>query len=156
KMFQNEDSLLLSATVKSVQPGSGPFTVGDSINVQVDPETLAPRWMEMRFAGELKALNRTVTFDLKTGNISYGKSSPVDSPIGTHTILSMIYAMRSFNLRPSRDPKNPVNDTRVAVFWDKKPYIFVLQPSSPDDITVGGEKVSAQMITVTTSNPELD
>jgi hypothetical protein len=156
KMFQSEDSLLLTATVKSVQPGRWPLAAGDSINVQVDPETLAPRWMEMRFAGELKALNRTVTFDMKSGNISFGKTNPVNSPIGTHTILSMIYAMRSFNLKPSRDPKNPVNDTRVAVFWDTKPYIFVLQPSNPDEITVGGEKVSAQMITVVTSNPELD
>jgi len=156
RLFQTEDSLLLTATVKSVEPGSRLFAIGDFINVQVDPETLAPRWMEARFAGELKSLNRTATFDKKSGNITFGGSDPADAPIGTHTILSMIYAMRSFNLRPSKDPKSPVNDTRVAVFWESKPYIFVLRPSNPEEIVNGGEKISAQQVTVTTGNDKLD
>jgi hypothetical protein len=156
KMFQKEDSLLLSATVKRVEPGSRLFAVGDSINVHVDPETLAPRWMEIRFAGDFKTLNKVVTFERKTGNINFGKGEPIDSPIGTHTILSMVYAMRSFNLKPSKDPKNPVNDTRVAVFWENKPYIFVLRPEDAKEITVGGEKIAAQMVTVTTNNEKLD
>jgi len=156
RMFQKEDSLLLSATVKSVVPGSRLFAVGDSINVQVDPETLAPKWMQARFSGDLRWLTRTANFDKKTGNISLEKGDPVDAPIGTHTILSMVYAMRSFNLRPSKDPKNPVNDTRVAVFWESKPYIFVLRPSEPEEVTIGTEKIPAQLISIITHNETLD
>jgi hypothetical protein len=64
--------------------------------------------------------------------------------------------MRSFNLRPSKDPKNPVNDTRVAVFWESKAYVFTLRPSDPEDIAINGEKVSAQLITINTGSAQLD
>jgi hypothetical protein len=64
--------------------------------------------------------------------------------------------MRSFNLRPSKDPGNPVNDTRVAVFWESKAYVFTLRPSNPEEIISNGEKTSAQLITITTGNLELD
>lgn len=156
KMLQNKDSLLLTASVTGIEPGNTLFTLGDSIKAQVDPETLAPRWMEIRFTRELKSLNQTVTFDKITGNITFGSAKPIDAPIGTHTILSLIYAMRSFNLRLSKDPNNPVNDTRVAVFWQSQPYVFTLRPSNPEEITVSGEKVSAQMIEILTGNETLD
>jgi hypothetical protein len=80
----------------------------------------------------------------------------VDAPVGTHSILSLIYAMRSFNLRPSKDPNNPVNDTRVAVFWDDRVHIFTLRPVNAETILLGGEKVNAQLITVITGDPQLD
>ncbi len=151
-----EDSLLLTATVTGIEQGNRTFVLGDSIRVQVDPETLAPFWGENRFGGELKNLNQTVMFDRKNGSIAYGGAETVEAPIGTHTLLSMIYAMRSFNLKPSKDPKNPVNDTRVAVFWESQPLVFVLQPLNPDEITVNGEKILAQTVIVTTSNTKLD
>ena len=59
-------------------------------------------------------------------------------------------------MKPSKDLSNPVNDTRVAVFWNARPYVFVLRPSNPDTITLDGEKVGAQMISINTSNPQLD
>lgn len=156
KLFQNEDSMLLTATVTAVEQGNNKLRLGDSIHVQVDPETLAPRWIEIRFTGDLQWLNKTAFFDKRTGNISAGKEPPIDAPIGTHTILSLMYAMRSFNLKPSKDPKNPVNDTRVAVFWESQPYVFMLMPSNPDEITVSGEKLSAQLISINTGNDTLD
>ena len=156
KLFQKQDSLLLTATLTAVEQGSNLFRVGDSARVQVDPETLAPRWMESKFASSLAGLNQTATFDKRTGNISFGGPQPIDCPIGTHTMLSLLYAMRSFNLRPSKNLTNPVNDTRVAVFWESRAYVFTLRPSNPDTITMNGEKVAAQLITVTTGNPQLD
>jgi len=71
-------------------------------------------------------------------------------------MLSMLYAMRSFNLKPSKNPANPVNDTRVAVFWGEKPMIWTLRPSAPEEITINGEKVAAQMISFTTGDDTLD
>ena len=156
KLFQNEDSLLLSATVTRVEPGSQPLRLGDAVRAQVDPDTLIPRFIESRFNSGFMGLNQTATFDSKSGSITIAGEKPVDAPIGTHSIISLIYAMRSFNLRPSKDPSNPVNDTRVAVFWESKPYIFTLRPSNPEDLMLNGEKVSAQLITINTGNPQLD
>ena len=64
--------------------------------------------------------------------------------------------MRSFNLKPSRDLTNPVNDTRVAVFWTDRAYIFTLRPANIEEILFDGEKVKAQLITINTGNPQLD
>ncbi len=60
------------------------------------------------------------------------------------------------NLKPSKDADNPVNDTRVAVFWDAQTYVFTLRPAVADIITLKGEKISAQMVSISTGNPQLD
>ena len=156
KLFEDTDSLLLTATITSVEPENGVFFLGDNARTQVDPETLAPNWAMMKFNSSLAGLKQTVTFDKRTGMIKFGGPQGVDSPIGTHNLLSLFYAMRSFNLRPSKDRSNPVNDTRVAVFWEDKTHIFTLRPSSPEEITLNGEKVSAQLISINTQNAQLD
>ena len=155
KQFENLDSLLLTATVTSVEPGSREFSLGDQVQVHVDPDTLAPRYVQYRFMGNWSSLNQSFHFDRKTGAIAFGPDH-VDAPIGTHTLLSLLYAMRSFNLRPSKDPNNPVNDTRVAVFLEKQPYVFTLRPSPPVDIVANGETISAQIVTVNTGNERMD
>lgn len=156
KLFQNLDSLKLTATVTGIQQGTSTFAVGDAVTTQVDPVTLAPQQFELKFGAVLKELNKTVSINPKTGAISYGGTNPVDAPIGTHNLISLVYAMRSFNLEPSINPASPVNDTRVAVFWNDRPYIFSLRPGYPELITIGSEKVSAQMVTINTGSPQLD
>ncbi len=156
KLFEKKDSLLLTATVTAIEPGNKTFALGDAIRAQVDPDTLAPKWFEGKFGGGLKALNQTVVFDPRTGNITFGGTAPIDGPVGTHSLLSLIYAMRSFNLQRSNIASNPVNDTRVAVFWETQPYVFTLRPDVPADLIINGEKISAQLITINTGNPKLD
>ena len=156
KLFKKRDSLLLTATITGTEQGITEFRLGDGVKVQVDPDTLAPRSSESKFVTVFPGLNQTLTFDQRNGNISFGGTEPFDGPVGTHTLLSLVYAMRSFNLKVSKDLSNPVNDTRVAVFWESRPYIFTLRPANPADIVINGEKVSAQLITVNTGNPDLD
>lgn len=155
KQFQNRDSLLLTAIVTGVDRPNAAFRPADGFRAQVDPDTLAPRWIETKVSTNA-ALNQTATFDPRTGQISFGGANAVDAPIGTHSLLSLFYAMRSFNLQPSLNRTNPVNDTRVAVFWESRPYIFTLRPSPPAEITIGGGKVPAQLVTINTGDPQLD
>ncbi|MEQ1643174.1 MAG: DUF3108 domain-containing protein [Pyrinomonadaceae bacterium] len=156
KQFNNVDMLVLALTVTAVEPGYTGLRVGDSVTARVNPETLAPYALEAKLATPFPGLNPLVGFDQRTGMINFGGAAPVEAPIGTHSIVSLIYAMRSFNLKPSKDRTNPVNDTRVAVFWESKAYVFTLRPSEPEDITLGGQKTSAQLITVTTLTKQLD
>jgi len=88
--------------------------------------------------------------------IKAGALPPFEAPVGTHSILSLIYAMRSFNLTPSRDPSSPVNDTRVAVFWESRAYVVTLRPSKPEEVMINGLKTQTQLISITTGNPRLD
>lgn len=150
------DTLILSSTVTNASPGNPILALNDSIVANVDPVSLAPYTLNIRMAGPLAALTQSVIFDDRTGSITFKGTSKVDAPIATHSILSLVYAMRSFNLKPSKVRDNPVNDTRVAVFWDSRPYVFTLRPSAAAEITVNGEKRQAQLITINTGNPELD
>jgi len=103
----------------------------------------------------LRPFSGTVKFDQEGSAITFG-GGRVSAPVGTHSILSLLYAARSFNLKPSRDLNNPINDTRVAVFWESQPYIFTLRPSLPEVITIDGKPVAAQLVTLTTKNALLD
>ena len=156
KQFNNIDMLVLALTVTAVEPGFTALRLGDSVVARVNPETLAPYVLEARSGTPFPGLNPLVAFDQRTGMINFGGAAPVEAPIGTHSIVSLIYAMRSFNLKPSKDRTNPVNDTRVAVFWESKAYVFTLRPNEPEDLTINGEKVSGQLITITTLTKQLD
>lgn len=156
RQFQAADSLLLSAVVTDASNAGGLFSKNDSIRAQVNPETLSPRKLDINLTGSLSSLNQSVLFDERTNIIAFKGSGQVESPAGTHSILSLLYALRSFNLKPSRDSTNPINDTRVAVFWESRPYIFTLRPSPADIITLNGVKVSAQLVAITTQHPQLD
>ncbi|MEJ7846524.1 MAG: DUF3108 domain-containing protein [Pyrinomonadaceae bacterium] len=156
KEIANLDSLLLAATVTRAAPGNPLFSGNDFIQAQVDPGTLGPRQITIKFSGEMAAYNQTASFDPVRSFVTVGGRSAVEVPVGTHSILSLLYAVRSFNLKPSKDTTAPVNDTRVAVFWENRPYVFTLRPETADLITQQGEKVSAQLVTVKTGNPQLD
>jgi hypothetical protein len=155
KNISRQDSLVLTASVASVEGGSGIFSGTDTIIARVDPETLSPFEVATRTSGPLAALTKILKFDQRTGAITSGNAR-IDAPIGTHTLLSFLYAMRSFNLNPSRDSRNPVNDTRVAVFWGEKANIFMLRPTDPETITVNGQKFQAQKVAVRTNDQQLD
>jgi hypothetical protein len=157
RKFTGQDSLLLTADVSSVTgQGTGLFRAGDFVRTLVNPDTLSPQQIDIRFTGGFSLLNQTAVFDQRTGGIMVGGANRVESPVGTHNLLSLIYAIRSFNLKPSKNPNNPVNDTRVAVFWDKRPYVFTLRPSDAEIINLQGQRTSAQLITINTGNPQLD
>lgn len=156
KQFKGEDSLLLTATVTGTEPGNQLFNLNDSIRAQVNPDSLAPQEIELKFGRIFQPFNQTTVFDQRTGTAIFGGVSRIEVPVGTHSILSLAYAIRSFNLKPSKDPKNPVNDTRVAVFIGEKANVFTLRPSDAEIITLQGEKVSAQQISVSTGNPLID
>lgn len=156
KQFVNQDSLLLTALVTGIEPSNQIFNLNDGIRAQVNPETLAPRQIELKFGGLFAAYNQTTVFDQRAGTALYDGTNRIEIPVGTHSILSLVYAIRSFNLKPSKDETNPINDTRVAVFLGNQPYVFTLRPANADLITQKGEKISAQMITIITGNPTVD
>lgn len=156
KLVQNNDTLFLTAKVTAVEQSNRIFTPTDSITAQVNPDTLAPRQIELKFSPKYASFNQTAVFQQDFGTVVFGNAQSAPIPVGTHSLLSLAYAIRSFNLKPSKDPKNPVNDTRVAVFLDDKAYVFVLRPSDGEIINLQGEKVAAQQISIITGNPAVD
>jgi hypothetical protein len=156
KIIDRRDTLFLSATISNVEKGIGIFNNGDAIVAQVNSETLAPQQFEVKFTGSLSSFNQSARFDQERGIAIFGGTNQTQIPINTHSLLSLVYAIRSFNLKPSKDSKNPINDTRVSVFYGSQFYVFTLRPLESELINSRGEKVAAQLITVITGNPQLD
>ncbi len=156
KQIGGSDSLVLTATVTETQPNQQLFRLNDEIRAQVDPLSLAPKQIIYKLTGTLAPFSQQIIFDQQNGTATGGKGAQAEIPVGTHSLLSLAYAVRSFNLKPSRDALNPVNDTRVAVFFDDKAYVLTLRPSDTDVITLKGEKIPAQLISVSTGNPAFD
>jgi len=155
KLVKGKDSLLLTATVTSV---SGPeiFRVTNGLRTNIDPDTLAPHDFSVRFDGQLAGFNQDVRFDQTASKVVAGNLNRIDVPVGTHNVLSLLYAMRLFNLTPSKDLNNPVNDTRVAVFWQGRATVFTLRPAQPQTLAIGEQKYAAQEITVSAGEPQLN
>ena len=156
KMFNGADSLLLSAAVSESNPPNTAFIIGDRITAQVDPVTLFPRQATIAFGGVLAAISQSAIFDGQSSSVIFGGANRIDVPVGTHSVLSLIYAMRSFKLNPTSDSTNPVNDTRVSVFWSNKANIFVLRPVAAEITTLDGRKIPAIIANITTNDPVLD
>ncbi len=157
KEVLGKDSLLLKAT--AVNQGALPipiFDINNQITSQVDPVSLMPSLTELKLSYALSEFNQIIKFDQDKGTVVYDGKTVQEIPVGTHSILSLAYAIRSFNLKPSLDKDNPVNDTRVAVFLGTEPYVFTLRPSNSEIINLKGEKVPAQLITIRTGNPNID
>jgi hypothetical protein len=156
KQFSGQDSLVLTATATGTQSNQQIFKLNDSIRANVNPESLAPQQIEIKLNGALAAFSQQVLFDQRTGAAISNKGTQMEIPVGTHSILSLAYAIRSFNLKPSLDRTNPVNDTRVAVFLDSKAYVFTLRPANSNILNLRGETISAQLVSISTGDPAID
>lgn len=157
KQVNGRDSLLLTATMTEAGQVKGIFSVGDTVKTQVDPLSLAPMNLEIKLSGNLSGFNQIAQFDQNSGFVlNPANANRIDVPVGTHGILSLAYAVRLFNLSPSKDSNNPVNDTRVAVFFGDKYYVVTLRPLTFETVEFDNKKISAQVISITTGNPAID
>lgn len=153
-----KDALLLTASVTPGGPPGGILNPGDSIKSFVDPLLLTPINLEMKLTGTFATYNQILQFEQSAGFATDNTTARFDMPVGTHSILSLAYAVRSFNLTYSKNPTNPVNDTRVAVFWKDKAYRLILRPlPNTETIEFEGRKVSTQVVSVSVAeNPQFD
>lgn len=155
RLISGRDTLILKAEVTNALTADI-FRLGNGIRSNVSPETLSPYDVDLKFDGPLAGFNQTARFDWGSSKAVFGANTSVDVPIGTHSILSLIYAMRQFNLHQSKDLNNPINDMRVAVFWQGKANVFTLRPGEVQTITLGQQKLAAQKVAVNTGVPQLD
>lgn len=156
KQIAGKDSLVLTAEIKKLNGADAVLDPSDVMVSHVNPELLSPLHSEFRLAGGLASFSQTLQFDQKLGVVSFGPGKTVDVPVGTQNLLSFLYALRTFNLKQLRDTSNPMNDTRVAVFWDSKAYIFTLRPTNTILEDSAGRKHDCVLVAVNTGNPQLD
>jgi hypothetical protein len=144
RQYNGRDSLLLTAGFQTGDPGV--FNSADIIRSYVDPETLLPSRTEINFKGPLSQFNQNLTFDQANGKLNDSRASVVEIPVGTHDLLSLAYAIRSFNLRDAKPSKGPGVDTRVAVYTVDGPVILTILPQPEEMIDYQGQKSATQVV----------
>lgn len=155
KLLFGKDNVTFVAGVSDVVSVGKFFKDSDLVSSFNDPFSLTPNRFEIKLGSIFSKFNQTVQFDQNRGVVISGPTS-FEIPIGTYDLLSFAYAIRSFNLKPSKDPSNPVNDTRVAVFVGSKAVVFTLRPQNTEQIEFQGRKISAQKISFSTGNLKFD
>ena len=70
-------------------------------------------------------------------------------PFGTHDLLSVFYALRSFDLTPGKR-------NAVSLLVNKRPRLLYITALRPGSVQLGSRQISAVELSLTTSDPDGD
>lgn len=100
--YFGRDGLLITATAQTNELGNRLFVINDQISSYVNPATLLPFRTEVRLQEGRRRVNTTLTVEQDRGTAVSDKGQRIEIPVGTHDLVSVLYAMRSFDLRPRK------------------------------------------------------
>lgn len=147
--YFNRDGLLFSVTAQTNGAGSRVFPVNDQLSSYVDPDTLLPFRTELNLSEGKYRYNRAYNLDQNRGAaVSDGKDR-IDIPVGTHDLISAFYSIRTFDLRP---PKQ----NAISIMATSQPRTLLVKSQRRETIELGGQKIDAIMVTLTTDDPQSD
>lgn len=147
--YFNRDGLLLTVKAQTSSTASRIFFANDQINSYVDPNTLLPFRTELNLIEGRNRTNQILTIDQDRGNAVTDKGVTIEIPVGTHDYISVLYALRSFNLAP---PKR----NAVTILVNNRPRTLFITSLKRETIQLGGQRVPAVQISLTTDDPEPD
>lgn len=145
--YFGRDGLLLTLAARTTAEGARLFSLNDRINTYVDPLTLLPFRIELQMREGRWALDRTITVDQDRGAAVRDDGQRVEIPVGTHDLLSVIYALRSFDLTP---PKR----NAVSVLAISRPRTLYVNSLQKTVIELGGQRIRAIELALNTDDPE--
>jgi hypothetical protein len=146
--YFGRDGLLLSASLQTSNAVQKISVVNDQINSYVDPSTLLPFRTEISRAEGPRRINQTLSFDQDRGGATVDGRG-IEIPVGTHDVLSILYAARSFDLTP---PKR----NAVSVLVKDRPRTLFITALRREIIELGGQRVPAVQLALTTDDPQSD
>jgi hypothetical protein len=147
--YFNRDGLLLSLKAQTSSTASRIFFANDQINSYVAPNTMLPFRTELNLIEGRNRTNQILTIDQDRGNAVTDKGVAIEIPVGTHDYISVLYALRSFNLAP---PKR----NAVTILVNNRPRTLVITSLKRETIQLGGQRIAAVQLSLTTDDPEPD
>jgi hypothetical protein len=147
--YFNRDGLLLSVKAQTSASASRIFFANDQINSYVDPNTLLPFRTELNLIEGRNRTNQIFTIDQDRGSAATDKGVAIEIPVGTHDYISILYAMRSFNLAP---PKR----NAVTILVNNRARTLFITSLKRETIQLGGRQVPAVQLSLTTDDPQAD
>ena len=147
--YFNRDGLLFSATAQTTPPGSRVFQVNDQINSYVDPSNLLPFRTELNLTEGRYRFNRGYSLDQNRGAAVADSKERIDIPVGTHDLISAVYALRTFDLWPKKR-------NAISIMATTQARTLFVESQRRETIELGNQKISAILVTLTTDDPQGD
>jgi hypothetical protein len=140
---------LLSVKAQTSPAASRIFFANDQINSYVNPDTMLPFRTELNLIEGRNRTNEIFTIDQDRGSAVSDKGLNIEVPVGTHDLISVMYALRSFNLAP---PKR----NAVTILIHNRARTLVITSLKRETIDLGGKQVPAVQLSLTTDDPQAD
>ncbi len=142
--FFGREGLFLTATAQTTNAARAVFYASDQINSYVDLRTLLPFRTEMLLQEGTRRTNQTFTIDQDRGTAT-ADVRRVEIPIGTHDIISIFYALRTFNIEP---PKR----NAVSILVHNRARTLFITALGRETITLNGQQIPAVQLSLTTDD----
>ena len=147
--YFNRDGLLVSVSAQTTGPGGRLFPVSDQITSYIDPTTLLPFRTELHLSEGKYRYNRAYSLDQNRGAAVADTKERIEIPVGTHDLISAFYSIRTFDLWP---PKQ----NAISIMATSQPRTLLVKSQRRETIELGGQKIDAIMLTLTTDDPQSD
>jgi hypothetical protein len=147
--YFDKDGFLMTVSARTNGPLAKLFTANDQINTYVDPSTLVPFRTELQLQEGKRRVNEVVTIDQDRGTALTDKGKRIEIPVGTHDLLSVLYALRAFNLSP---PKR----NAVSLLVNGRPLTLFVTSLKREKIQINGQSIATIQLSLTTDDPQGD
>ena len=147
--YFGRDGLLIAAVMQTAGAGQRLYPVNDQINSYVDATTLLPFRTELRLQEGRRRASWVVTVDQDRGTAVIDDGTRLETPVGTYDLVSVLYALRSFDLTP---PKR----TALSLLINKRPRNLFITALRRDNIELGGQSIPAVQVSLITDDPQGD
>jgi len=147
--YAGRDGLWLSATMATTNALEQLFPVSNKIETYVDVKTLLPFRSQLQIREGNHRLQGVVSLDQERGAAIVTDGSAIEIPVGTYDLVSIIYALRSFDLTP---PKR----NAVSILINKRPRTLSITSLKRETIELGGKSIPAFQLALATDDAEGD
>ena len=147
--YFNRDGLLFSATAQTNGAGARLFFVNDQLTSYADPSTLLPFRTELNLAEGRWRMTRGYNIDQDRGAVTTDNRERLEVPVGTHDLISLVYAIRTFDL-------SPLKRNAISILAISQPRTLFVTSQRRETIELHGQKIPAMLLTLTTDDLQPD
>lgn len=147
--YFNRDGLLFTVTAQTTGAGARVYAVNDQINSYVDPTTLLPFRTELNLTEGRYHVNRGYSLDQNRGAAVADSKERIEIPVGTHDLISAVYALRTFDLWPKKR-------NAISIMATTQARTLFVESQRRETIELGSQKITAILVTLTTDDPQSD
>jgi hypothetical protein len=147
--YAGRDGLWLSASMTTANALQQVFPVTDRIETYVDAKTLLPFRSQLQIREGNHRLQGVVSLDQERGSATVTDGSTIEIPVGTYDLVSVIYALRSFDLTP---PKR----NAVSLLINKRPRTLFISSLRRETIEIGGKRIPTYQLALATDDAQGD